>query len=226
MSNIISVITFIFPRLRSLLSPCIIIIALLLLQKFYFKDYKKMLLYMIFSLYLLSVFRITKLPDSLRLHFNPRIQLIPFYGIHKDLFNSALNIFLFVPFGFFLPALWRHFFSFKNTVITALCFTAFIEISQLFCNRLTDINDIIMNTLGAVIGYCILLIITKPFPKLFQHEFKKRECVLIFAITFSMAFFLDPIIYHLLKDIQKLPSSYAFIVPLGFITSRFHSFLP
>jgi len=209
MSGLVSVFTFLFPRLRSLLSPCIIVIALLILQKFYFKDYKKMLLYMIFSLYMLLVFRITKLPDALRMHFNPRLQLIPFYGIQNDLFNSALNIVLFIPFGFFLPALWRQFFSFKNTLITALCFTTFIEITQLFCNRLTDVNDILMNTLGAVIGFCILRLFTKSFPKLFQYEFKKRECVLIFAITFSMAFFMDPIIYHLLKDIQKLPSYYA-----------------
>ena len=223
MSTAVSLFYFLFPRLRSLLSPCIIIIALLILQKYYFKDVKKMILYMIFSLYLLTVFRITGLPDALRMHFRPRLWLIPFYGIQDDLFNCALNIALFIPFGFFLPALWRQFFSFKNTLITASGLTTFIEISQLFCNRLTDVNDILMNTLGAVIGFCVLRIFTKSFPKLFQYEFKKRECVLIFAITFSMVFFLDPILYHLFKDFQKLPSYYAFGPELNRILSYFNS---
>jgi glycopeptide antibiotics resistance protein len=157
---------------------------------------------------MLLVFRITKLPDALRMHFNPRLQLIPFYGIQNDLFNSALNIVLFLPFGFFLPALWRQFFSFKNTLITAVCFTALIEISQLFCNRLTDINDIITNTTGALIGYGFLQLLIKPFPNLFQNEFKKRECLLIFAITFSVVFFLDPAIYNFLFYFKLLPSYY------------------
>ena len=167
-----------------------------------------MILYMIFSMYLIVVFRITKLPDTLNMHFRPILQLIPFYGLKDDLFNCALNVFLFIPFGVFLPALWREFFSFKNTLITALCFTTFIEITQLFCNRITDVNDIIMNTLGAVIGFCILRLVTKAFPKLYLYDFKKRECVLIFAITFSIVFFLDPIIYNFLKDLQELPSYY------------------
>ena len=205
MQGILSFLNFIFPRLSTLLSPCVILLILLILQKLYFKDFKKMVLYMIFSMYLIAVFRVTKLPDSLHMHFNPRLQLIPFYDIQNDLFNSFLNICLFIPFGFFLPALWRKFFSFKNTLITALCFTTFIELTQLFCNRLTDVNDIITNTLGALIGFCVCRLFTKSFPKLFQHEFKKRECVLIFAITFSIVFFLDPIIYGFLKDVEKLP---------------------
>jgi len=212
-----SVFNFLFPRLSALLSPCVILLVLLILQKTYFRDFKKTLLYIIFSFYLLIVFRLTGLPDCLNMHFNPRIQLIPFYGMQDDAFNCLLNVFLFIPFGFFLPSLWRQFFSFRNTMITAALFTVFIEITQLFCSRLTDVNDLITNTLGALIGFCILRIFTKAFPKLFRYEFRKRECALIFGLTFSMAFFLDPVIYYLLKDLQAYFNSTVWIA--SFVTS-------
>lgn len=208
MSGIVTFVQFLFPRLYYLLSPCVVILVLLVMERHYFKDMKKTVLYIIFSMYMIAVFRVTGLPDSLHMHFNPRLWLYPFYGIQDDLFNAMLNVFLFIPFGFFLPALWRQFFSFKNTLITAVCFTALIEISQLFCNRLTDINDIITNTTGALIGYGFLQLLIKPFPNLFQNEFKKRECLLIFAITFSVVFFLDPAIYNFLFYFKLLPSYY------------------
>ena len=209
MHFLLSVYNFLFPRLSYLLTPCVILVILLILQKTYFHDFKKTLLYIFFSFYLLLVFRLTGLPDSLHMHFNPRVQLIPFIGMKEDALNCILNVFFFIPFGFFLPALWRQFFSFRNTMITAFLFTLFIELTQLFCSRLTDVNDIITNTFGALIGFCILRIFTKAFPKLFRYEFRRRECVLIFGLTFAMAFFLDPVIYNFLKDFQKIPSYYA-----------------
>ena len=208
MQFLLSVYNLLFPRLSYLLTPCVILIILLILQKTYFRDFKKTLLYLFFSFYLLLVFRLTGLPDSLHMHFNPRFQLIPFYGMKQDALNCILNVFFFIPLGIFLPALWRQFFTFKNTMITALALTLFIELSQLFCPRLTDINDVITNTFGALIGFCILKLITKAFPKLFHYEFRKRECVLIFILTFAMAFFLDPVIYRLLKEAQKIPDLY------------------
>lgn len=199
-------IDFIFPRLSAFLSPCIIIMILLILQIVYFHDIKKTILYIIFSMYLVVVFRLTGLPDSLHMHFIPRLQLIPFKGIRADAFNSVLNICLFIPFGFFLPALWRKFFSFKTTVLAAFSMTCFIEFTQLFCSRLTDVNDIITNTLGAVIGFFFFSVFTKIFPSLFKNKFKRRECLLVFTLTFTIVFFIDPAIYNFIKDLQSLPT--------------------
>lgn len=210
MSALFSFIQFLFPRLSTLLSPCLIVILLLILQKTAFHDFRKTFLYILFSMYMIAVFRVTGIPDSLHMHFDPRLQLIPFFEVKEDLFNCFLNVFLFVPFGFFLPALWKQFFTFRNTVLTAFAFTAVIEISQIFCHRLTDVNDLIFNTLGALIGFGILKLVTHFSPKLFQNEFKKRECVLIFAITFSMVFFLDPVIYNFLFEHHLLPSYYIY----------------
>ena len=122
-----------------------------------------------------------------------------------DSLNCYLNIFLFIPFGLFLPVLWREFFSFRNTLLLSLGFTVFIELSQLFCNRITDVNDIITNTFGALIGFCICRIFTKSFPKLFRYKFKKREFLTIFGLPFLVVFFLDPFVYRFLKGVETLP---------------------
>ena len=205
MTFVLSLLQLVFPRLSYIISPILIIIILLIGQKFFIHNVKKMLLFMAFSLYLIAVFRITGLPDFLHLKFNPRLQLIPFYGMHYDSLNCYLNVFLFIPFWLFLPVLWREFFSFRNTLLLSLGFTVFIELSQLFCNRITDVNDIITNTFGALIGFCICRIFTKSFPKLFRYKFKKREFLTIFGLPFLVVFFLDPFVYRFLKGVETLP---------------------
>ncbi|MDU5109937.1 MAG: VanZ family protein [Clostridium sp.] len=97
--------------------------------------------------------------------FNPNINLIPF----KDGFDISgiLNIIFFMPFGFLLPTLWKKYRSFLNTLSYGIIFSFIIEIGQLFTkNRATDINDLIMNTLGTIIGWIIFNSLRKVFSKL------------------------------------------------------------
>ena len=195
---------FLFPRYSSMVTPLIMILIFAILNRVYFKDNRKTLLFTFFALYLVIVYRITGLPDSMHINFRPRFQLIPFYGIVDDAFNCALNVFLFIPFGFFITALWRDFFSCKNAVLTSMGFSLFIETLQILCPRLTDVNDIITNTLGGFLGFCLIRVFTKSDPRLFRSPFKKRECVLVFGTTFSILFFINPIIVKFLVDVRLL----------------------
>jgi glycopeptide antibiotics resistance protein len=71
----------------------------------------------------------------------------------KDAFyiTNILNIILFIPFGFFLPTLWKKYRNLKLTVCYGLLLTVFIEVSQLFTTaRTTNIDDIIMNSIGTI----------------------------------------------------------------------------
>lgn len=71
-----------------------------------------------------------------------QINLLPF---SKDIDIAAyfLNVLLFVPFGFFLPFIWPNIDKLKYTVLSGFSFSLLIEISQLFNNRRTDIDDLI-----------------------------------------------------------------------------------
>lgn len=97
--------------------------------------------------------------------FNPHINLIPF----KDGFTieNLLNIVLFMPLGFFLPTLWEKYRNIWSTFYYGLFLTLFIEVGQLFVDRETDINDLMMNTIGAIVGWVIFNAMRRIFRKFF-----------------------------------------------------------
>ncbi|WP_102400735.1 VanZ family protein [Haloimpatiens massiliensis] len=97
--------------------------------------------------------------------FNPNINLIPFKdGIE---ISSILNIIFFMPFGFLLPTLWRKYRTFWPTLYQGMLFSLIIEIGQMFIPyRATDIDDLIMNTIGTICGWIIFNIMSKIFHKL------------------------------------------------------------
>ncbi len=67
------------------------------------------------------------------------------------------NIGLFILIGFMLPSLWKRYQNLKNTVLFCFLFSLFFEVSQLFLPRVTDVDDLIMNTFGGVVGYYLYL---------------------------------------------------------------------
>lgn len=69
--------------------------------------------------------------------------------------NLAANLLLFSPLGFFLPAIWDKFISFKRTILAGMCIVVLIEMIQFFIGRSTDIDDVLLNTVGIAVGYGI-----------------------------------------------------------------------
>lgn len=75
--------------------------------------------------------------------------------------NFLGNILLFVPFGFLVPLLWR---IKKHKVILSGCLASvLIEICQLFLSRSTDVDDVILNTLGTALGLMLFLLYYRCF---------------------------------------------------------------
>lgn len=74
------------------------------------------------------------------------------------------NIILFLPLGFFPALLWRHPRWWKS-MLCGLCPSLFIEVVQFFIGRSSDINDILLNTLGALIGYWLFLLLRRFAPR-------------------------------------------------------------
>ncbi|WP_432360924.1 VanZ family protein [Sporosarcina sp. UB5] len=72
--------------------------------------------------------------------------------------NLLGNIFVFSPIGFFIPLLWRRLDSYKSISFIGLGVTCFIESIQYFIGRSTDVDDVILNTIGVVIGYGIFVV--------------------------------------------------------------------
>jgi glycopeptide antibiotics resistance protein len=95
-----------------------------------------------------------------------RINLVPFvnlldYPSKKEiLINVIGNGALCIPTGIVTPLLYPHLNSFKKTVMTGFLISLTIEIIQLpFAVRCSDVDDLILNTLGCVIGYGFLSLV-------------------------------------------------------------------
>ncbi len=115
--------------------------------------------YMMFAVYLTAVFSATGIPWFRTVNADLSVNLIPFADIFNSpvdyIKNSLLNIVLFIPAGMFLPLLWKEFQNFKKTAVFGFGLSLVIEVLQIFTFRLSDVDDLITNTLGSMIGYVI-----------------------------------------------------------------------
>ena len=81
--------------------------------------------------------------------------LVPFSAKEFDVASYLLNVVLFVPLGFLLPLIWENENRFWKILLAGVSFSLLIELSQLLNLRSTDIDDLLLNTLGAVIGFVL-----------------------------------------------------------------------
>ena len=108
----------------------------------------------LFVLYLCEMFDVVGIPAAQYIRWEPNISLIPFSDeTHWLGVQRFLNAVMFAPFGFLLPVLWRGCRKWGVTTLAGFLLSLTIEILQMFCFRATDVDDLIMNTLGAGFGY-------------------------------------------------------------------------
>ena len=94
------------------------------------------------------------------------IQYRHLFGWEYFVVNIYGNILAFVPFGFFLPIVSKSNRSFWTVTLYGFEFTLGIELVQLsFQVGTFDVDDIIMNTLGAILGYILFALFKKKLKK-------------------------------------------------------------
>lgn len=127
--------------------------------------------------------------------FRSTVNLLPLQNLSTDF---LLNIALFLPFGYLLPMLWRSHRSLRSVALSGAAFSLLIECSQLLTSRACDIDDLIANTLGAVLGYFSWWFFGQLFGKhLRQTPSGRREPWLLMAASFSgMFFFYHPFWFY------------------------------
>ena len=105
-------------------------------------------------------------------HFGHPLNLIPGKTLAQAKISDYVfligllgNIAVFIPMGFFLPLLFRKA-DFKRTMLFGFSLSLCYELLQLPLDRSTDIDDLILNTLGTLIGFLLARLLQKCFPKL------------------------------------------------------------
>lgn len=86
---------------------------------------------------------------------------MPFIELND--FSFYLNILMTVPFGMFMITLFKKYTNFFSIVVISLGVGSFIESTQFLLDnlnlmiRFVDINDVIANAIGVLLGYFIVL---------------------------------------------------------------------
>ncbi len=96
----------------------------------------------------------TALP--LRVNLLPFVHLFDYESTRDIIWNVLGNACMFIPSGIVLPVLYRRLDSFGKVTAAGAFMSFCIEILQLpFASRASDIDDLILNTLGVAVGYGI-----------------------------------------------------------------------
>lgn len=185
-------------RISCIFLPCLIYQYFVLRKKQEKIVFLSMVWRWIFLFYLYLVIDITGVgtledllsyPELIR---PEEINLAPFQS-GVGLLN-ILNIIMFAPLGFLLPLIWKQCRKWTSTVLLGFEFSLMIELLQLFNRRATDIDDLLMNTLGALVGFLIW-----QFSQKFVHKvpkeiqlFPPREPQIYLFLSLAGVFFL----YH------------------------------
>lgn len=83
-------------------------------------------------------------------------------GLTAVLMNIAGNVVAFMPFGFCLPMVAEHKFRFFSVMLYTFGLSLGIELIQLVSKVGSfDVDDLILNTLGGVLGYILFVIYRK-----------------------------------------------------------------
>ncbi len=171
-----------------------------LLGKYTFRRTTKAVSYFLMAVYLCAVYSVVGLPSVTYIRLDINYNVIPFAYMFSDYGNSLLNILLFVPLGFFLPVFWKRYQKCRRTVLFGFFLSLLIELLQLFSFRATDVNDLMTNTLGTVLGWCIGRLILRLTPSV-SPSWKTKELWLLCSLSFSIMFFVHPFVMDWLYPI-------------------------
>nr|WP_302600114.1 VanZ family protein [uncultured Cellulosilyticum sp.] len=132
-----------------------------------------------FIMYMVSLYEITAIRFGLglsmenmmmrqtRVSLEPMVVLLKWLkkGIWWHLFYNVVgNCVWFIPMGILVPALFKKQRKLWKVTMIGAFVSSSIEILQyILCTGVTDIDDVIFNTLGTIIGYCIWKVLKKLF---------------------------------------------------------------
>ena len=196
----------IWPFLAAVLTLPILVIQYRRYNKFSFWRAITTYAFILYSLALVS-FTLYPMPDNpaqFCADYDLSPQLVPFASIMemsseglRAVLQVGMNLLFFVPLGVFGRLLFR--WKFRHVVILGFLTSLFIETAQLTgvfgiypCSyRLFDVDDLLLNTLGATVGYLLAMIVPQKELVLATKDDTVRQAGLL---RYVVAFVIDTIV--------------------------------
>ena len=166
-----------YPALIFVISIVWILVRFTVCRKTKHFDWKRELQLMLVYICIVVVVRFTFFPFFKEngkiqpLIFDPatvfplRINLVPFVNLlHYDVFKELLinvigNTAMFIPLGIVWPSIFKGLNTHGKVIAAGFGTSALIEVLQLPLDRVSDVDDLILNTLGYLMGYGIYLLV-------------------------------------------------------------------
>mgnify|MGYP002078440155 FL=1 len=160
----------------------ILFLVIFLFKKF---SFRKIIFCTFFYFYIVFVLGVTFFPipiswlKEISIYYTNTNNYIPFSSIFEIYLNNNLpfivkfkqiigNIILFIPMWFFYPFIFKYINHLKYTLFIWFFSSIFIEFSQFiislflwFSYKVTDIDDVILNTFGFMVWFLIYKLIKK-----------------------------------------------------------------
>lgn len=154
------------------------------------------------TLYLGAMYITVGVPAIQYVAWDPTVNLIPFQDLSpSNLTGMVLNVVMFAPLGFLLPAFFDRYAGFWKTLCAGLLTSLTVELIQLFTFRVTDIDDLIMNTLGTAAGFLLAKLILHRRLSVYRGKRDWLELLGVNAIILLETVFIR---YPMMEQIWKL----------------------
>ena len=99
---------------------------------------------------------------NFRINLLPMVYLLDYEIRREALINVIGNTAMFIPLGIVWPVCFKQLNSHRKVIAAGVGTSLLVEVLQLpFYDRVSDIDDLILNGLGFVIGYGIYLLVKK-----------------------------------------------------------------
>ncbi len=146
---------------------------------------------LVFVIYALLLFQLL---TSTEMNTNSGLNIVPFTEIFRYKMGSKLfminvvgNILIFVPFGYFVSGYVKAS-KVSHILFISLLTSLTVELVQLQIGRSFDIDDIMLNVAGSIIGFLLFIGLTaikKHLPRIFQSDmFYNLICIIVFVLAF------------------------------------------
>ncbi len=161
-----------------------------------------MIISFVFVIYLIGL--LTAAGICIKASFSPRFSFIPFVDMIRGPADTVLNILLFVPMGIILPVLYEKYDTLGRTAFAGFLISLSVETVQMFGFGATDVNDLITNTIGSCLGYCIYRILSRNAPETWEKQIRVEgsqccyELLLFWVCSIFIMLTIQPPIYRAL----------------------------
>ena len=154
------------------------------------------------TLYLNAMYIVIGVPGVQYICWDPTLNLIPFQDFSaRNMEGMVLNAIMFAPLGFLLPAYFERYRHWGRTLAAGFLTSLTVELIQLFTFRATDVDDLIMNTLGTLVGFLLAKLVLRRRTAVYRGKKDWLELVIVNGIVLLAIVFIR---YPLMEAMLKL----------------------